>query len=125
MVDPSQKNKDSVGVPVSGILPTIIESGKRVRTKNKKMAPTPSLPQKKGKDDDSSKETKCAIRSWFQSLSPNDKAISLSLTDKKFIGMFLQLVEAFPSSHGELVPRYVSPLSGRRAILAARENVTL
>jgi len=39
--------------------------------------------------------------SWFQGLPGEDKSISLSISDKKFIGMILQAVDALSPNDGK------------------------
>jgi hypothetical protein len=94
--------------------------------------PTPLLQQKnktekqsKSANEMTTENTSTDPRSWFQGLSGEDKSISISLTEKKFIGMFLQAVDAYcphDDDDGQDDGKCVCYLRTKLAISNAREK---
>lgn len=58
--------------------------------------------------------------SWFQGLPGEDKSISLSISDKKFIGMILQTVDALSPNDGKFTLNHQQEQPGTILVIARK-----
>lgn len=128
----SIENLSSEGVPATEILQKIGEGKRKHRKRRKKRGGKMAggseqnddgLPLLQPENDIETADemtTKTTTTSdplsWFQSLPGEDKSISLSISDKKFIGMILKTVDALSPQDGKF---YMAPAGNNHGSILA------